>query len=313
MTFEENAKIELDKQLKYCGIDKYHKQGYKGKDIVILNHEANTEHALMTTRVLKEVAPEATIINASVKTHIKNNVIQYHYYNIEGVDYTPEEMYIKYRPDIMSVSFIGSKTDELLEDILKPLIEKGLIICCAAGNEGSGGVKGKYKNIDITVGAVHFIDDYGQVPQRIFYSSFDIDKISVDFMGFLGSRGGGTSAATPFVAGQIALIMQKYGRMKQDKMKQLLIKCARDINMPGVDEATGYGIIIMPEGEIDMSDINLKFSDVSDTRWSKNSIDFCVREGMLKGYPDGTFRPEGTITREEFATIIHRILEKVGK
>ena len=53
------------------------------------------------------------------------------------------------------------------------------------------------------------------------------------------------------------------------------------------------------------------FKDVEVDRWSKAAIDRCVTEGLFVGYEDGTFRPTNTVTREEFAQILVRILDKL--
>ena len=43
-----------------------------------------------------------------------------------------------------------------------------------------------------------------------------------------------------------------------------------------------------------------------ENHWAKNVIAYCVRRGVMGGYEDGTFRPDGAITRQEFAVIISR-------
>ena len=49
------------------------------------------------------------------------------------------------------------------------------------------------------------------------------------------------------------------------------------------------------------------FKDVSPERWSAKDIKRVASAGLIAGYPDGTFRPEQPITREEVATIISRL------
>ncbi|WP_018884288.1 S-layer homology domain-containing protein [Paenibacillus massiliensis] len=49
------------------------------------------------------------------------------------------------------------------------------------------------------------------------------------------------------------------------------------------------------------------FKDVSSNHWAKASIDAAVNKGYLKGYSDGTFRPNAPVTRAEFAAILSRI------
>ena len=39
---------------------------------------------------------------------------------------------------------------------------------------------------------------------------------------------------------------------------------------------------------------------------------YAVSIGLINGYPDGTFRPEATITRAEFATLIIRVIDFIA-
>ena len=48
------------------------------------------------------------------------------------------------------------------------------------------------------------------------------------------------------------------------------------------------------------------FTDVTIDRWSNKAISSLAKEGYVKGYEDGSFRPEQYITRAEFATMATR-------
>lgn len=48
---------------------------------------------------------------------------------------------------------------------------------------------------------------------------------------------------------------------------------------------------------------NQSFSDIS-RHWAKDSITSIAALGYLKGYPDGTYRPDNTMTRAEFITAL---------
>ena len=45
------------------------------------------------------------------------------------------------------------------------------------------------------------------------------------------------------------------------------------------------------------------YSDVSADKWYNNAVSTLSRLGVISGYPDGTFRPDASITRAEFAKI----------
>lgn len=51
------------------------------------------------------------------------------------------------------------------------------------------------------------------------------------------------------------------------------------------------------------------FSDVKAGSWFNNAISTCANAGALKGYTDGSFRPNASITRAEFAAIAARFLD----
>lgn len=51
------------------------------------------------------------------------------------------------------------------------------------------------------------------------------------------------------------------------------------------------------------------FPDVEADRWSADEIEKMASEQIIIGYPDGDFRPEGNLTRAEFATLIYRFAE----
>ena len=53
-------------------------------------------------------------------------------------------------------------------------------------------------------------------------------------------------------------------------------------------------------------------SQFSDTigHWAEEYINKAATQGLIKGYPDGTFRPDAPITRAEAMTIINRVLDR---
>lgn len=54
------------------------------------------------------------------------------------------------------------------------------------------------------------------------------------------------------------------------------------------------------------------FSDVFASRWSYKSIEAVAKAGLMGGFPDGTFRPEEPLTREQMASILHRQMFRDG-
>lgn len=57
---------------------------------------------------------------------------------------------------------------------------------------------------------------------------------------------------------------------------------------------------------------NHNFKDIANTRWSATAISYMNELGFIKGYPDGTFKPEKSITRAEFAAMATRFANLFG-
>jgi subtilisin family serine protease len=57
----------------------------------------------------------------------------------------------------------------------------------------------------------------------------------------------GTSASSPEVAGAAALVKQAYPAYGPDQVKQLLVRSARDLGAPGLDNAYGAGELQLPK------------------------------------------------------------------
>ena len=61
---------------------------------------------------------------------------------------------------------------------------------------------------------------------------------------------------------------------------------------------------------VDKPNDTISFKDVEAGRWSKDAIDKCVKAGLINGFPDGTFRPTNTISREQICQMFANMLNK---
>lgn len=50
----------------------------------------------------------------------------------------------------------------------------------------------------------------------------------------------------------------------------------------------------------------INYSDVPDNYWAKDFITELTKMGIIEGFPDGTFRPNGPVTRAQFAAMLRR-------
>ena len=51
-----------------------------------------------------------------------------------------------------------------------------------------------------------------------------------------------------------------------------------------------------------------KFSDMAGAGWAQGYIGYCANASLVKGYPDGTFKPSGNVTGYEVLTMILRAI-----
>lgn len=49
------------------------------------------------------------------------------------------------------------------------------------------------------------------------------------------------------------------------------------------------------------------FTDIAEGQWYTDAVNWAAEQGVVNGYPDGTFRPEAPITRQEMATMLYRL------
>lgn len=141
----------------------------------------------------------------------------------------------------------------------------------------------------------------------------------------------------PLVLGRNNIVLQPYDR-RGDALEQEVVRVLRLQEFSDVPE--GYWVRVpisvfamlkivggypdgtfRPEGNItraEMCTVLMKirgksgekratiFPDVPSSHWASGYISEAVGEGIVKGYPDGNFRPNGLITRAEGVVIISR-------
>ncbi len=69
---------------------------------------------------------------------------------------------------------------------------------------------------------------------------------------------------------------------------------------PQKDSGGGYA----EEAEEEESE---RFADLPQSHWAYAQIEKAVEAGLIKGYDDGTFRPDEPVTRAQFVTMLHRM------
>lgn len=310
-TYTELREQDFKRQIAFNNVKWYHEHGFTGNGITILNAEGSGDHREMTSGVIKDIAPEATVLESPINIKTSNGKVIEATVTIDNERLDFEKAIDKYNIKVITRSYSGktpNATLSYLKDIQK---RKGVIFFNSAGNEGVDGVTGVWSKDDtaIAVGAA-YLTEKGEIKLHNYSARGD----ELDFVSFM-ARGVGTSAASPALAAQTVLLLQRYGDFTQEECVEILKSLCFRIHGLSKQEQ-GWGLPILPLTDTlpileKIRGGNMDFKDVEQDRWSKNFIKMCVDEGLMQGYPDGTFKPGASVTREELAVVLVRLLDKI--
>lgn len=171
---------------------------------------------------------------------------------------------------VINLSVGGKNRTRAEEQAIAYALAKGIVVVVAAGNEGVDVIDFGPASLYgvITVAATDPNDKRAMFSN--WGSGIDIAAPGVDILSlrgrrtdlmrdlpgtdykpdsaFVGSdkryfRASGTSFSAPIVAGTASLLLSKNPKLSAAQVKQILLHSAKDIETPGVDQLTGYGLL----------------------------------------------------------------------
>ena len=142
---------------------------------------------------------------------------------------------------------LGGPRDSLISELVHEAFVRGIIIVAAAGDKGLTTYP-PYPAALPQVIAVAAVDIKGKpYAQGIKGDFITLCAPGVDIMTTLpGDKYNfctGTSMATAYVTGAVALLLQKHPGLKPQKVRSLLEQSAIDYGPVGKDKQFGYGLV----------------------------------------------------------------------
>lgn len=132
---------------------------------------------------------------------------------------------------------------------------------------------------------------------------YRFDQVLVNLLTYYNEQDGGfkhvltETKSNGMATEQAAYTLAAYNRLLSGKTKLYDMTDTKGNQQTQTNEATPQ-----PSAPIAIS-----FSDTQ-THWAKEDIEAAVTKGLLKGYPDGTFKPDNYLTRGQATSILVRAL-----
>ncbi len=90
-----------------------------------------------------------------------------------------------------------------------------------------------------------------------------------------------------------------------------MIRCAGQFRAVGCLVALAAAFWAAPgQGAVELTGVPSRgFSDVGSDHWAYDYISYCQAEGIVQGYPDGSYRPAVEVTRDQMAVYVARAFD----
>jgi len=171
----------------------------------------------------------------------------------EGVGYNSDiikaiDWSIENHMDIINMSLGGSDESYAFQQAIDKAYNSGILVVAAAGNESAPvDYPAKYNNV-IAVSATDSSNQLAYFSNRgpeIEVSAPGVNVIST-YLGNSYASMDGTSMASPYVAGVLALYKQEYPNLTPTEIRNLLHQNVIDLGPLGRDSDYGYGLVQAP-------------------------------------------------------------------
>ena len=152
-------------------------------------------------------------------------------------------------PGVINLSLGGLERDRAIERAVAEAVRGGMLVVAASGNDGLSGSPISYPAAlphVLTVGATTRAGTVASFSSRSPYVDLAAPGTGVTVATALGrgwQAGSGTSFSTPLVAGAAAWVWTARPELDAGQVAEILRRSARDIDAPGRDASSGFGLL----------------------------------------------------------------------
>lgn len=163
----------------------------------------------------------------------------------------------RHGPGVINLSFGGEDDEPLLQQAISLAVRRGSLVVAAAGNEGFEGSPDNfpafYPHV-LTVGATNDsnrVAGFSTLSPTVDLAAPGVripvaQPTSHDASGYILPGVSGTSFSSPIVAGAAAWVWTRRPELDNTQLFEVMRRSAKDIAEPGFDEASGYGLLNIP-------------------------------------------------------------------
>ncbi len=150
---------------------------------------------------------------------------------------------------VINLSLGGPERDRTIERAVAEAVRRGMLVVAATGNDGLSGSPLSYPAAlphVLTVGATSREGIVASFSSRSPYVDLAAPGTGVTVATALGrgwQAGSGTSFSTPLVAGAAAWVWTARPELDAGQVAEILRRSARDIDAPGRDVPSGFGLL----------------------------------------------------------------------
>lgn len=229
-------------------------------------------------------------------------------------------------------------------DAIEYAYKKGCLIVAAAGNGMNNNIDDSGENLDSIAASpicndngydmvlgVASVDNFNELSTFSNYGSTCVDLTALGenvFSSVWESEGSydyayGTSFSAPIVAGIAAMIKGQYPDLANWQIQYLLEQSGENIDESNADYEDEIGVMVNAKNAFDNAgnisyptepeilanvddnfDNDEIFSDISDSNANYDAIMYLYDTGVIRGYDDGTFKPDNAVNRAELLKIL---------